>query len=99
MLCYSSRVKLSCCAELCESLATEHTAKIVCFLELPLGFDCSQSLLKLVSKDKAAVLFGVCQTSPPEVKVSKSHLTLEFGTAEFAVKHRIYNASDRSRLI
>lgn len=40
--------------------------------------------LNLVTKDKAAVPFGVCQTSPPEVKVSKSHLTLQFGMAEFA---------------
>lgn len=82
-------MKLSCCAELCESVAAEHTAKIACFVELPLGFDCSQSFLKLVSEDKAAVPFGVCQTSPPEGKVSQSHLTLQLGAAEFAEKHRI----------
>lgn len=35
VLCHSSRVELSCCAELCEPLATEHTAKITFLWSFP----------------------------------------------------------------
>lgn len=68
------------------------------FVELPSGLDCSQANCTWSVKTKL-LFHQVWQTSPPEGELSKSHLTLQFGAAEFAEKHRIYNTSDRSRLI